>query len=121
MTTDWRVKKATAGGGVLIMNAIHDLNTMRFITGREVVRVYAEYGTFDTPVEVEDFIAVTYRYDNGAIGTIEAGSAIRGRDPLHDVDRIYGTAGQILLGDTLRVYSSAGTGDIPAGSGMRCR
>jgi predicted dehydrogenase len=115
VTTDWRVKKATAGGGVLIMNAIHDLNTMRFITGREVVRVYAEYGTFDTPVEVEDFIAVTYRYDNGAIGTIEAGSAIRGRDPLHDVDRVYGTAGQILLGDSLRVYSSAGTGDIPAG------
>ena len=81
VATDWRVQKATAGGGVLIMNTIHDLNTMRFITGLEVVRVYAEYGTFDTPVEVEDFIAVTYRYDNGAIGTIEAGSAIRGRDP----------------------------------------
>jgi predicted dehydrogenase len=112
--TDWRVRKATAGGGVLIMNAIHDLNTMRFITGLEAVRVYAELGTFDTPVEVEDFIAVTYRYDNDAIGTIEAGSAIRGRDPLHDVDRIYGTAGQILLGDTLRVYSGAGTDDIPA-------
>ena len=115
VATDWRVRKATAGGGVLIMNAIHDLNTMRFITGHEVVRVYAEYGTFDTPVEVEDFIAVTYRYDNGAIGTIEAGSAIRGRDPLHDVDRVYGTAGQILLGDSLRVYSSAGTDDVSAG------
>jgi len=115
VATDWRVRKATAGGGVLIMNTIHDLNTMRFITGHEVVRVYAEYGTFDTPVEVEDFIAVTYRYDNGAIGTIEAGSAIRGRDPLHDVDRVYGTAGQILLGDSLRVYSSAGTDDVSAG------
>src|SRR5215213_7652352 len=114
VATDWRVMKAKAGGGVLIMNAIHDLNTMRFITGLEAVRVFAEYGTYDTPVEVEDFVAVTYRYDNDAIGTIEAGSAIRGRDPLHDVDRIYGTAGQILLGDTLRVYSGAGTGDISA-------
>ena len=33
VATDWRVQKATAGGGVLIMNIIHDLNTMRFITG----------------------------------------------------------------------------------------
>src|SRR5829696_2607365 len=39
VATDWRVKKATAGGGVLIMNAIHDLNTLRFITGLEVGRV----------------------------------------------------------------------------------
>jgi predicted dehydrogenase len=116
VATDWRVTKATAGGGVLIMNAIHDLNTMRFITGREVVRVYAEYDTYDTAVEVEDFVAVTYRYDNGAIGTIEAGSAIRGGDPLHEVDRIYGTAGQLLLGDTLQVYSTAGSDGVPAGA-----
>jgi len=115
VATDWRVTKETAGGGVLIMNAIHDLNTLRFITGREVVRVYAEYDTYDTPVEVEDFIAVTYRYDNAAIGTIEAGSAIRGGDPLHDVDRIYGTAGQLLLGDTLRVFSIGSTDGVPAG------
>jgi predicted dehydrogenase len=114
VATDWRVRKATAGGGVLIMNAIHDLNTMRFITGLEVVRVYAEYGTYDTPVEVEDFIAVTYRYDNDAIGTIEAGSAIRGGDPLHDVDRIYGTNGQILLGESLQIYTTVATAGLPA-------
>jgi predicted dehydrogenase len=113
VATDWRVRKATAGGGVLIMNAIHDLNTMRFITGLEAVRVFAEYGTYDTPVEVEDFVAVTYRYDNDAIGTIEAGSAIRGRDPLHDVDRIYGTAGQILLGEPLQVYTTVVTAGLP--------
>jgi predicted dehydrogenase len=115
VSTDWRVMKATAGGGVLIMNIIHDLNTMRFISSLEVARIAAEYGTYDTPVEVEDFIAATYRYDNGAIGTIEAGSAIRGRDPLHDVDRIYGTAGQILLSEPLRVFSTAGAPGVPAG------
>jgi UDP-N-acetyl-2-amino-2-deoxyglucuronate dehydrogenase len=106
VATDWRVTKATAGGGVMMMNAIHDLNTMRFVTGLEAVRVYAEYGTYVTPVEVEDFIAVTYRYDNDAIGTIEAGSAIRGGDPLRDVDRILGTAGQILLSEPLHVYTT---------------
>jgi UDP-N-acetyl-2-amino-2-deoxyglucuronate dehydrogenase len=59
--TDWRIAKAKAGGGILIMNAVHDLNTLRFVTGLEVRRVYAEYDTFTTPVEVEDFIAVTWR------------------------------------------------------------
>jgi predicted dehydrogenase len=113
VVTDWRVRKATAGGGVLIMNAIHDLNTMRFITGLEAVRVYAEYGTYDIPVEVEDYIAVTYRYGNGAIGTIEAGSAIRGGDPLHDIDRIYGTAGQLLLGEPLQIYTTVAAAGLP--------
>jgi predicted dehydrogenase len=112
--SDWRVRKATAGGGVLIMNGIHHINTMRFITGLEAVRVYAEYGTYATPVEVEDFIAVTYRYDNAAIGTVEAGSAIRGGNPLHGVDRIYGTAGQILLGEPLQIYTTAATTGLPA-------
>jgi glucose-fructose oxidoreductase len=113
VATDWRVTKAMAGGGVMIMNVIHDLNTMRFITGLEAHRVYAEYGTYSTPVEVEDYIAVTYRYGNDAIGTIEAGSAIRGRDPLHDVDRVYGTAGQILLSEPLRVYTTVAASGLP--------
>jgi predicted dehydrogenase len=113
--SDWRTKKAAAGGGVLVMNAIHDLNTMRFITGLDVARVYAEYDTYATPVEVEDFIAVTYRYTNGAIGTIEAGSAIRGRDPLKDVDRVYGTAGQLLLSEPMRFYTTNPGVGLPVG------
>lgn len=104
ITTDWRTSKAKSGGGVLIMNTIHDLNTLRYITGLEVVRVAAEYATFTTPVEVEDYIAVTYRYANGAIGTLEAGSAIRGRDPLREVNRIYGDDGQLLFGNPARIF-----------------
>ena len=104
ITTDWRTSKAKSGGGVLIMNTIHDLNTLRFITGLEVVRVAAEYETFTTPVEVEDYIALTYRYANGAIGTLEAGSAIRGRDPVREVNRIYGDAGQILFSNPARIF-----------------
>lgn len=102
--TDWRVSKAKAGGGVLIMNTVHDLNTVRYVTGLEAVRVYSEYDTYTTPVEVEDYIVVTYRYANGAIGTLEAGSAIRGKDPVGDVNRIYGEVGQITLGNPARIY-----------------
>jgi predicted dehydrogenase len=102
--TDWRSSKAKAGGGVLIMNTVHDLNTVRWLVGLEVVRVFAEYDTFMTAVEVEDYIALTYRYANRAIGTLEAGSAIRGRDPLREANRIYGQRGQIVLSSPVRVY-----------------
>jgi predicted dehydrogenase len=101
---DWRVSRSTAGGGILIMNTSHDLNTIRFVTGLEVERVFCEFDTYSTPVEVEDFIALTYRYRGGAIGTLEAGSAVRGRDPGREVGRIYGKRGQVLLGPTPEVY-----------------
>jgi UDP-N-acetyl-2-amino-2-deoxyglucuronate dehydrogenase len=117
--TDWRTKRETSGGGVLIMNTIHDLNTLRFLTGLEPVRVYAEYDNYATPVEVEDYIAVTIRYANGAIGTLEAGSALPGRDPAQPKDRIYGDRGQIVLGDPVTVYLrepvETSQGLLPAG------
>jgi len=113
--TDWRTKKATAAGGVLIMNGIHNLNTMRYVTGLEVDRVYAEYGTFVTPVEVEDLISITYRYRNGAIGSLEAGSAIRGRGAATEVDRIYGSDGQLTLSERgpLSLYTTVSASGFP--------
>lgn len=103
--TDWRTNKAQAGGGILIMNVVHDLNTVRYVTGLEVKRVYAEYDTLTTPVEVEDVIGVTLRYTNGAIGVIQAGSNMRGRAH-QDVPgpRIYGAKGQIILSDRPLIY-----------------
>lgn len=112
--TDWRTMKAKAGGGILIMNAVHDLNTLRFVTGLEVQRVAAEYDTFTTPVEVEDFIAVTYRYANGAIGTVEAGSAVPGGDPFKEASRIYGERGQITLGRQPQIYVQEATAGLAA-------
>lgn len=110
---DWRVSLSTAGGGVLIMNAGHNLNTMRFVTGLEVERVSCEFDTFTTPVEVEDFIALTYRYRGGAIGTLEAGSALRGGDPVNEVDRVYGERGQVLLGRSPQIYVVDGFEGVP--------
>jgi predicted dehydrogenase len=117
VTTDWRVSKEKAGGGVLVMNGIHDLNTVRFVTGLEVRRVYAEYGTFATPVEVEDYLVATLRYDNGAAGTIEMGSCIRGGSEIRGPGiRIYGTAGQITLGDSPRIYVTRSYEEYEAGT-----
>jgi predicted dehydrogenase len=77
--TDWRPSVEQSGGGVLVMNLVHDIDRFRYMTGLEVVRAYSEFDTFATDVEVEDYIAVTYRYDNGAIGNATASSCAKGR------------------------------------------
>lgn len=96
--TTWRTRKEEAGGGVLIMNVIHDLNTVRWVTGLEVTRVYAECGTLATQVEVEDTVGAVLRYANDAIGVIQAGSAMRGgAHQDRPGPRVYGTKGQLIL------------------------
>ncbi len=100
----WRGSRATSGGGALIMNAIHQIDVLRFITGLEVERVAAEWINFTGLGEVEDMIAVLLRYSNGAIGTIDtANYAPGGGEPA--VLRIYGSKGQLQLArGGLRVY-----------------
>ena len=101
--TSWRTSKEKSGGGILIMNASHNIDLMRYITGLEVRRVYSEYDTFLTPVEVEDFIVCVLRYDNGAIGYIVAGSCMEGSRVSYD--SIYGSEGQIQYSNFLKVYT----------------
>jgi predicted dehydrogenase len=102
--TTWRKSKLESGGGILIMNFVHDIDRLRYITGLEAVRVYAEHDTFNTDTEVEDWITVSIRYDNGALGTLLASSCARGGESTGN--RIYGTEGQIVFGrGGMRVYT----------------
>lgn len=106
--TDWRPSVEQSGGGVLVMNLVHDIDRFRYMTGLEVVRAYSEYDTFVTDVEVEDYIAVTYRYNNGVTGNATASSCAKGRGGTGN--RILGTERQILFDSPrLRVFN---TGDF---------
>jgi UDP-N-acetyl-2-amino-2-deoxyglucuronate dehydrogenase len=92
----WRGGRETSGGGALIMNAIHQIDVLRHITGLEVTRVSAEWINFTGLAEVEDMIAVLLRYSNGAIGSIDtANYAPGGGEP--SVVRLYGSRGQLQL------------------------
>lgn len=80
----WRSKKAC--GGLLYWTGIHDLDTMRHVVGDEVVEVYAVAGPkTDGYTDYEDSIAVTLRYENGAIGTLQ----ITPHDPLRDFNHSF--------------------------------
>jgi predicted dehydrogenase len=101
-TNPWRGIKAQAGGGVVLMNTSHLLDALFYITGLKVTDVSAQVGTLVADVEVEDMAAATFRFNNGAIGSLVAGAHIRGA---HDEEycSLYGTEGQIRLPDP---YSS---------------
>jgi len=57
------------GGGPLLINLIHDIDSLRFIAG-EIVAVQAVASSRRRGLPVEDTAAVLLEFANGAIGTI---------------------------------------------------
>lgn len=114
-TSDWRQQRATAGGGVLIMNIIHDLDALLWITGLDVAQVQGlALSSAASPGDVEDHALALLRCTNGALGSIEALASLPGGGGPDGrwVNRIYGRDGQILLPspwgrDPLAIYTRA--------------
>lgn len=107
--TDWRTKKSESGGGVFLMNLVHTVDLVRYVTGLEVKSVAAYYDTFRTNVDVEDYIVAIMRYDNGAIGASRGATIVEGKVPpgTAEGDRIIGLDGQIFTNlETVQLYVS---------------
>jgi predicted dehydrogenase len=100
----WRGNKEKSGGGILAANLVHFLDIIRYLTGLEVVESSSFYDTLDTPVEVEDSLVATCRYNNGAIGCLNGFNCVRGTEYLFDF-RIWGENGHISLSKPLRFYT----------------
>lgn len=92
----WRRFWKSAGGGVLMINMVHELDRLCFVSGLDVVSASAEIATLDTDVEVEDSASVTYRFRNGALGSITASSVAPGNRSFGL--QVIGTEGQITFG-----------------------
>jgi predicted dehydrogenase len=114
----WRGEKAKAGGGVTLMNTSHLIDAVYFMTGLEVTRVACEYGSLVAPVQVEDTLSATLRYDNNAIGSLFSGAHIAGASAEERIE-IFGTKGTLRVPDPyhqspLQVYLMEATAEIPA-------
>jgi predicted dehydrogenase len=73
--TEWRTKRP--GGGPLLINIVHDLDTPRYICG-EINQVYAHDSSMMRGFDVEDSISVSLTFKNGAVGAIIASDATEG-------------------------------------------
>jgi predicted dehydrogenase len=72
----WRGKSMTAGGGVLINQAIHLIDLMQYFLGQpESVFCMSETLTHD--IEVEDVSASILKFQNDSLGLIEATTSVR--------------------------------------------
>jgi predicted dehydrogenase len=71
----WRGTFALDGGGALINQAIHTLDVMLHVWG-PIASVDARAGTQLHKIEVEDTVVATLQFENGALGTFEASTAV---------------------------------------------
>ncbi|MBI9083292.1 MAG: Gfo/Idh/MocA family oxidoreductase [Desulfobacterales bacterium] len=69
---EWRRQRHV--GGPLLINLIHDLDSLRFICG-EIKEVYARASSAVRGFDVEDSLSISIAFDNGAIGSVLASDA----------------------------------------------
>lgn len=62
----WRTR---AGGGPVLTNLIHEIDTLRYICG-EITRVYAATSSATRGFEVEDTAAITLNFAGGVVGSV---------------------------------------------------
>lgn len=70
----WRGRKDEAGGGVLMIQAIHTLDLLQWVMGTPR-RVLGRIGTVVHPAEVEDLAVGFLEWDTGAVAVLQATTA----------------------------------------------
>jgi predicted dehydrogenase len=105
----WKSRWETAGGGVLVMSAIHYLDWLMYLTGMDVTEVSARYDTLESGDDVEDSLAMWMRFRNGALGTVHASYCVPGRYRYDSVGidcRLWGLEGHLSLTPPFQFFSS---------------
>lgn len=99
---EWMYDIAKSNGPLAEVNS-HDIDTLRWLTGAEVLSVYALAGNFRCGKVREDYpdfydsVLMSVRMDNGMIGCIDGAQGVEyGYDARVD---IMGTKGLITIGD----------------------
>ena len=83
-------------GGVLTNQASHHIDLLEWMMGN-VESVFAKSATALVDIETEDTAVVTVKFSNGALGVIEATTAVRPKD-LEGSISILGESGTVVIG-----------------------
>lgn len=104
----WLEDPTQAGGGVILQTAVHLFDALRYITGREVVRVHARMVKRHTAV-LEDLFTAQLELSDGLLGTVDASKVGEARSGRYEFvgdtgqlqgDQIHGTL-EFITGTTL--------------------
>lgn len=93
---DWLQHRRSAGGGVLMYNAIHGIDRLRWLLGSEVAEVTAHTQRFAPDSEVEQGVAALLRFESGAVATLSSGAPSYPSLPGWETD-LYGSEGQLRI------------------------
>jgi len=93
----WRGTKAL-DGGVLMNQAIHNLDLLIWLMG-DVDEVYSMSATRLRKIEAEDVSTGVVRFQNGALGVVEAATTIYPKN-LEESLSIFGEKGTAIIGGT---------------------
>jgi predicted dehydrogenase len=88
-----------AGGGVILHNAVHIFDALRFITGRETIRVRSSMFYHDR-ANVEDLFTAQMEMEGWLVGMVDASNLSKSRSGHYD---FAGSEGQ-LRGDQVHGY-----------------
>jgi predicted dehydrogenase len=104
---DWRGTWAMDGGGCLMNQGVHTVDLLLWLAG-PVKTVYAQMRTAGHErIEVEDVVAATLTFANGAIGNLMATTSLYPGVPAYL--GIHGTEGSAVLdGDELQLFAIKG-------------
>ena len=107
-SSDWRSRKETGGGGVLIMNSIYYLDWLLHLSGLDVTEVSARSATLQGDAEVEDSLVMWLTFENGALATFNSSSCVRGLESGPELAefRMWGTDGHLSLTPPFQFFSS---------------
>jgi predicted dehydrogenase len=95
----WKKTFQSAGGGVLIMQAIHNIDILQWLMG-SVEFVYGKSGIYTHDIEVEDVAVAMLQFENGALGVIEATTSVQRTIP--NRLEIHGDLGSVVIGGNIK-------------------
>ncbi len=91
----WIDDPAVSGGGIILHTGVHSFDLVRWLTGREVVRVWCRVLRADTSRTEDNFVAILELEGGEPLVTVSGSRSTAGRSGLVDVA---GARGQ-LVGD----------------------
>jgi len=96
---DWLDNPVLSGGGVVLHNAVHLFDALRFITGREIARIRSSMFSRHTS-RVEDLFTAQVEMEGGLVGIVDSGNVSESRSGRYE---FVGSEGQ-LQGDHVQGF-----------------